>query len=133
MKRFFLILTLAIAVTMTANADDYEYLTVQKSDGTAVSFLSLGLTITFSGGNMVVTQNGTSTPLALSSLSKMFFSNSDVSGIQIATQKNATVEVFDLQGRRIAAQMRMADVNTQLPKGVYIVKKGDASVKVTVK
>ena len=133
MKKIFLTLSLVVAVTLTANASNYDYLTVQKSDGTAVSFPSSGLTITFSGGNMIVTQSGTPTTLPLSTLSKMFFGDRNVSSIQAATQEKASVEVFDLQGRRIAAQMRMADVNTQLPKGVYIVKKGNTSVKVTVK
>lgn len=136
MKRFFLTLSLMIAVALTANAGNLDYLTVQKSDGTMVSFRSSGLTITFSGGNMIVTQSGTPTTLPLSALSKMFFSDNDVSGIKAATQARTSVEageVFDLQGRRVATQMRLTDMQGKLPKGIYVVKNGDATVKVTVK
>ena len=136
MKKFFLTLSLVVAVTLTANASNYDYLTVQKSDGTAVSFPSSGLTITFSGGNMIITQSGTPTTLPLSALSKMFFGDSDVSGIEAMTQEKPSVEageVFDLQGRRVATQMHLTNMQGKLPKGIYVVKNGENTVKVTVK
>ena len=135
MKKIMLTLALMMAIAMNAAADNYySYLILENSDGTTLSYVANELEITFSDGNLIVSQNGTATSHPLSSLSKMFFSNS-TSSIQSADEEKTaeTGEVFDLQGRRVAAQMRLADINRQLPKGVYIVKNGEKSVKFTVK
>ena len=47
MKKLFLTLVVAVATVMTANASGYEYLTIQKSDGTMISLASSGLTPVF--------------------------------------------------------------------------------------
>lgn len=130
MKKIILSLAFVAAAALPASAGDYDFLTVQKSDGTSVSFPSSGLTITFAGTNMVVTQSGTSTTLPVGNLAKMFFGNNDqTTAINVAPNEepaNESNAIFDLQGRR------MPDAQ-QLPKGVYIVKKGDKTMKITVK
>lgn len=127
---------LTIATMATASAQDYNYLTVQQSDGTKTSFYAWDANITFSEGNMVVTQDGFTSKFALTSLTKMYFGYDGTLGIDdVSGQKKTAVEqdeVFDLQGRRVAAQMRVADLKTRLPKGVYVIKNGDKAVKVTV-
>lgn len=68
---------------------------------------------------MVVSQNGTKTTLALSDLSKMFFSTT--SGIQQTENEPATKrseDIYDLSGRKIINQS--SSLKT-LPKGIYIV------------
>ena len=74
MKKIFLMLAF-VASFVTANAGDYKFLTVQQTNGVEQSFTASGLTITFSSGNMVFNENGTSTTVSLSGLSKMFFSD----------------------------------------------------------
>ena len=132
MKKLIFSMMLGVAAVMTANAQDYNYLTVQKSDGTKVSFLSWSTNITFSGGNMIVTEDGFTKTFALNDLSKMYFGNDGVNAIQTVADSARPMagdgEVFDLQGRRVAAQR-----HDKLPKGVYIVKKEGKSVKITVK
>ena len=120
MKKIVLLLAILASATLTAHAEGYPFLTVQHSDGSQQSFASSGLVITFNDGNMVVSQNGTKTTLALSDLSKMFFSNT--SGIQQMENSESKMEdssVYDLQGRKIVDRN---SVNYKsLPKGIYIV------------
>ena len=119
MKKIVLLLAIMASVTLSAHAEGYPFLTVQHSDGSQQSFASSGLVITFNDGNMVVSQNGTKTTLALSDLSKMFFSTT--SGIQQMENGELKMEntpVYDLSGRKIINQS--ASLKT-LPKGIYIV------------
>lgn len=120
MKKIVLLLAIMASAALSAHAEGYPFLTVQHSDGSQQSFASSGLVITFSDGNMVVSQNGTKTTLALSDLSKMFFSNT--SGIQQMESSESKMEdssVYDLQGRKI---VNRNSVNcNSLPKGIYIV------------
>ena len=131
MKKLFLTLVVAVATVMTANASGYEYLTIQKSDGTMISLASSGLTITFENGNLIASQNGQQTTLELSSLSKMFFGA--ITGIQTISDGSETADIFDIQGRRVATKMHLKDLQNRLPKGVYLVKNGGKTVKMTIK
>ena len=125
MKKFFLILAFVMSAVLTISADDnYQFLTVQQTDGVEQSFTASGLTITFSQGNMVLNENGTTTTISLADLSKMFFSMT--SGIKqmengkgIMENGEENIEVFDLQGRKLpsGAGGRLS----KLPKGIYIV------------
>ena len=132
MKKIVLLLAIMASATLSAHAEGYPFLTVQHSDGSQQSFASSGLVITFNDGNMVVSQNGTKTTLALSDFSKMFFSNT--SGIQQMENSESKMEdscVYDLSGRKIVnrtrallafvAKRRKKSVNRKLPKGIYIV------------
>lgn len=119
MKKIVLLLAIMASAALSAHAEGYPFLTVQHSDGSQQSFASTGLVITFNDGNMVVSQNGTKTTLALSDLSKMFFSTT--SGIQQTENEPATKsseDIYDLSGRKIINQS--ASLKT-LPKGIYIV------------
>ena len=119
MKKIVLLFAIMASVTLSAHAEGYPFLTVQHSDGSQQSFASSGLVITFNDGNMVVSQNGTKTTLALSDLSKMFFSTT--SGIQQTENEPATKssdDIYDLSGRKI---VNRKSVNRKYPKGIYIV------------
>ena len=116
MKRYMLMMALVAMTALTANAGSYDYLLVQKTDGTSQSFAALGLSITFENGNMVLKENGNSTSLSLTDLSKMFFSaTAEPSGIDGMTENPTlnTAAVYDLSGRKV--------VKGQLPKGIYII------------
>ena len=131
MKKIVLIITLVAAVALNVKAGDYDYLTVQKADGTEQSFTSLGLKITFSGSNMLVTQDGTTTTFALADLNKMFFS-AESTGIEeleadALTQK--ATAVYDLQGRKVADNIQLSTLSSHLPKGIYIVGGRKIAVK----
>lgn len=142
MKKFFLMLAF-VASFVTANAGDYKFLTVQQTNGAEQSFTASGLTITFSQGNMVLNENGTSTTVSLSGLSKMYFSD-EATGIETLGNASSATDgtvIYDLQGRKVATSQSLNVLTSQslnvltsqLPKGVYIVKQGDRSYKITVK
>lgn len=133
MKKF--LLNMAVAMSAVANtfAADYNYLTFQWQTGAEQSFTASGLTITFSGSNMLVTQNGQTTTIALADLNKMFFSNT-ASGISSAEKATATGEVFiySVSGVELGKAASPADVQ-KLGRGMYIIKQGDKTSKVLVK
>ncbi|MBR5062222.1 MAG: hypothetical protein IKX24_08810, partial [Prevotella sp.] len=74
MKRFVLFVALLAIVSAKALADGYPYLTFEQTNGTTTTIASTGVTITFNNGNLVATQDGTTTTIALADLNKMYFS-----------------------------------------------------------
>ena len=128
-----------LAGTLAAQAADYEYLTIEKSDGTAQSLTAVGLKITFSNGNLMATSGTERATIALSDLSRMYFSNTkeataidnlQMDDLQSAADKD--IEIYDLQGRRIKGQIGKSS-NSQMPKGIYLVKQNNKTKKVQVK
>ena len=85
----------------TAHAADYPYLTFEAADGTKTSVSTESLTISISSS--VLTAGSASFNLA--DLSKMYFSESDVTAIE-SVQENAldaaSVKYYDLQGREVS-------------------------------
>ena len=128
MKRL-TILTLLSIVTMATRAADYNYLVFTLNDGSEQAIVATNLNITFTDGNLVATTaNETLATIPLATLQKMQFSESnttDISGLQLESQDDIKA-IYDLQGRTMP-------LNTQLPKGTYIVKTSSRTIKVFVK
>ena len=124
MKKIVL-LFLAMMGLSVAHADNsYTYLTFETTDGARISVPATQLKMTIRG-NTLSTGEQTFT---LANLSKMYFTATDetTTGISTATATiDEATEVYDLNGRRID--------NSNLPKGVYIVKTKDRTYKMTVK
>lgn len=123
MKKFFLLLTILVG-TLTAQAEDYAYLTFETTDGAKASVAVADLTLTISGTTLTAgTQSFT-----LSNLSKMYFSNTDettgIEAITSATLDEAT-DIYDLQGHKVT--------KAQMQKGVYIVKTKNRTYKIVMK
>jgi hypothetical protein len=133
MKKLLLLFAMLALASTNIFAGDYDYLTVQKTDGSQVSFTSTGLTITFSGGNLVATQNGTSTNLTLTDLSKMFFASSPTGIENVETTAATKAIVYSIDGVKIGTFDNAATLGSQLKKGVYIVKANGKTTKITVK
>lgn len=127
--------TLLIGSTMTAAADDYGYLTIEKSDGSKSSLTAIGTTITFADGNLIAVNGSEQATIALESLSAMRFTtisegSSDVTAIGGIEQSEALTladadAVFDLSGREIP--------KNGVKKGVYIIKKGSKTQKIHIR
>ena len=130
MKRT-IILTLLAVFTLGLRAADYQYLVFTLTDGTTQAVTATNLNISFSDGNLVAT-SGTETlaTLPLASLAKMEFSIDGSTGIerisvdQLVTDDNTVI--YDMQGRQMPR-------GTQLPKGVYILKNNDRTLKVHIR
>ena len=128
MKRL-TILTLLSVITMATRAADYNYLVFTLNDGSEQVIVATNLNITFTDGNLVATTaNETLATIPLATLQKMQFSESnttDISGLQLESQDDIKT-IYDLQGRTMP-------LNTQLPKGTYIVKTSSRTIKVFVR
>ena len=151
MKLKKLLFALLLAVSTTALADNYAYLTIDQS-GEETSFSLSEITkITFDNTNMIVNlADGNTRQIPLLSLSKMFFSETGTMGITSATNGAAkvrlvdgviyvnarvgsSVNLYDMGGkvvRTVVATGNDTQINVSgLAKGVYIVKVGDEAKK----
>lgn len=121
MKKLLLMLTMMVGGMVTANAADYPYLTFETADGTRTSVSTDGLTISFTSSVLTAGSN----EFSLASLSKMYFSESDVSAVE-SVQENAldaaSVKYYDLQGREVSP--------SQMKQGVYVMVQGSKVIKV---
>jgi len=124
----------AIAAVNIALADSYTYLTLVEQDGTKTSLTAVGLTITFADGNLVATNETTSESktIALSSLASLNFSTTQetTTGINTLEKEDFSLSeadaIYDLNGRQIP-------VGNSLPKGIYIIKKDNATHKIHIR
>ena len=127
MKRM-MILTLLCALYLGARAADYNYLVFTLNDGSEQAIVANGLNITFTDGNLVAaTASETLATIPLATLQKMPFSESTTGISALPTDGDDDIKATsDLQGR-------MMPLDTQLPKGTYIVKTSRRTIKVHVK
>ena len=126
-----ILLTLLSILTMGMRAADYQYLVFTLSDGTTQAIAASNLNIAFSDGNLVASSNNeTLATLPLASLTQMEFSNDGTTGIsQITANQLMTDEdtvIYDLNGRQMPS-------GAALPKGVYILKNSNKTLKVTIR
>lgn len=139
MKRITLFLLFALTAVLGTTAQSLDYLTFRTADGTEQSLTAVGLKLTFSDGQLVATGNGETTTFSLTDLSSMFFSQTATS-IAGITDANATkVDIVNGQlkvtapaGSRISVHSldgRQANSNN-LPKGVYLVRVNNQTLKV---
>ena len=128
MKRL-MILTLLSVITLATRAADYNYLVFTLNDGSEQAIVATNLSITFTDGNLVATTaDETLATIPLTTLQKMQFSESNttaISALPLDGQDDIKA-IYDLQGR-------MMPLDTQLPKGTYIVKTSRRTIKVHVK
>ncbi len=122
-----LLLFMAIVGALTAQADDYAYLTFETTDGAKASVAVESLTLTISG----TTLTAGSQQFTLSNLAKMYFSNTDETATGIETIDNGqltmdnSAEIYDLQGHKVS--------KSAMRKGVYIVKTNSKTYKMIVR
>ena len=98
-----LLLFFVLSQYLAAGAVTYDYLTFDQSNGTSTSVPTEGLTITFNNGNLVASDG---TTIALSSISKMYFSDTSSIHYQSTTIAEGPVDVFS-----ITSDEKMAYIN----------------------
>jgi len=122
MKKIIIILTLLGGV-ITAQADDYPYLTFETNNGEKVSVeFSSDISLTFTSTTLKV---GNQKTFDLKDLKKMYFSSSNqTTGISTVTVDDYKIYgYYDLQGRPVE----------QPKKGIYVIKTSKGTKKVYVK
>ncbi len=130
-----IILLLLILGAVSMNAEDYQYLTFVDNSGTAKSYTALGLEITFSGGNAVVTNGTESGTYSLDNLNRMFFSNDkDVANaIQAITADTAAMHIYTTSGVFVGEYRDTSSLSGMLPQGIYIIKQNGKTRKISVR
>lgn len=130
MKKTMLMILLCI-LSIGMRADDYQYLVFTLSNGTTQAVTATDLTIAFTSDNLIATSGGTTVAtLPLATLTSMEFSMDGSTGIsQISANQLVTDEetvIYDMQGRQMPQ-------GAALPKGVYIVKNNNRTLKVNIR
>lgn len=135
-----------------ATAEGYDYLTIKQQDGTITRLPATGVTITFDGENLTATAAGSTTKLALTTLSTMQFTTDEatsvgsvassaitvrVTGRQlcVSTPEDATVIISNLQGMPLG-QYRVGSGSSTvatLKPGLYIIKVNNKTTKIQVR
>ena len=134
--------------SVTALADDYQYLTVSGSDSETSYSVSKIQKITFEASNMVlVMTDGTEQRLPLAGLEKMFFAASPSGIATVGTMQTKmqfsggvlratvaageTVSVYNTKGEKVFSANESGSYDLSgLSRGVYIVKVGKETRKV---
>lgn len=137
-----------LTVGMSAMADNYAYLTVGQEDGETSIEVSQISKITFDASNMIVhLSNGSQQELPLSSLSRMFFSETSqgISLLQAGQEKirceggclrlqladGEKAYIYNMKGEMVYTANRSTEVTLDnLHKGVYIVRVGTETKKI---
>ncbi len=133
MKKFLLTLIVALASFNSIFAGDYDYLIVQKADGTKQSFTAVGLKLTFENGNLVATSGGSSATFSLADLQKMFFSSEPAGIKELTDDANQAVVVYTASGQAVGQYQNLKEAQSRMQRGLYIVKTASGTIKVAVK
>ena len=131
-----LILVSALMTSVMTYADDftYNYLVFTTQEGTEKSVAVENLKLTFVNGQMVVDNGVETQTYDLSSLSKMFFSENAVDGIvETIIDADAEVDVFTIPGVGIGRFKSVDDARQSLKRGVYVLKQGNKTNKISIK
>lgn len=143
MRPFLFALFLLLFGLPLFSQDAYNYLTIEKSDGSRYSFSIDDLSLTFENGNVVATNGTDCRTFALTETAKLFFTlypaavmELPVDGIQptakivngeliVSGIEHEKANVYTADGRRIGRK--------NLPTGVYLVKAGHQTIKVAAR
>jgi len=139
MKKTIILTLLCIVSSMSMRAADYQYLVFTMNNGSTLAVTATDLTISFANDNLIATSaNETLATLPLATLASMEFSNDNATtAINAASADGAVLNInsiitdantaiYDMQGR-------MMPQGSALPKGTYIVKNNNRTIKVNIR
>lgn len=139
MKKTIILTLLCIVSSISMRAADYQYLVFTMNNGSTLAVTATDLTISFANDNLIATSgNETLATLPLATLASMEFSNDNgTTAINVVSTDRAVLDVnsiitdaytaiYDMQGR-------MMPQGSALPKGTYIVKNNNRTIKVNIR
>ena len=139
MKKTIILTLLCIVSSISMRAADYQYLVFTMNNGSTLAVTATDLTISFANDNLIATSgNETLATLPLATLASMEFSNDNATtAINAASADgdvldvnsiitDANTAIYDMQGR-------MMPQGSTLPKGTYIVKNNNRTIKVNIR
>lgn len=117
---------------LTASAQDYQYMILQRKDGSTLAVRSSGLSMTVSGGSLIVKSGEETKSIDISTLRSMKFA-ADLSGVAVISADGSDVEAFTTSGLSIgrykSADEAMKGISTP---GIYILKGSGSTIKVLI-
>ena len=139
MKKTIILTLLCIVSSISMRAADYQYLVFTMNNGSTLAVTATDLTISFANDHLIATSgNETLATLPLATLASMEFSNDNgITAINVVSADGAVLDVnsiitdantaiYDMQGR-------MMPQGSALPKGTYIVKNNNRTIKVNIR
>ncbi len=125
---------LASAVS-AASSVSYPYFTFQTADGTLTSVDASSLTMTITGGKLMVSNGNENYEFSVADLSKMYFSAEKTGGVDdvLSSADDAPKEVYSVSGVHVGTYTDVATLTSSLQPGMYIVKSNGKTQKIAVK
>ena len=139
MKKTIILTLLCIVSSMSMRAADYQYLVFTMNNGSTLAVTATDLTISFANDNLIATSgNETLATLPLVTLASMEFSNDKgTTAINVVSADGAVLDVnsiiTDAKNAIYDMQGRMMPQGSALPKGTYIVKNNNRTIKVNIR
>ncbi len=133
MKKLLLFLALGLVGGVCFADDTYEYFTVRHTDGACESYKIDGLKLLFSDvdGITVVSPGKDDAVFPAMYVDALLFTATDLTAIEsVVAVDEDEAEVYTIDGRLVA---KGRDARAGLAAGVYIVKTGNKSTKISVR
>ncbi|MGN0281642.1 MAG: hypothetical protein ACI4B3_04990 [Prevotella sp.] len=128
------IITLAAAIGICGStcAENYEYLSFQKTDGTRISLSVNKLELTFENGMLKTSNEDGDNSFPLSELNKMFFTVEPTAIRDIASETDGEeVELFTPEGIHLGHFSSAKEAQEKAGKGLYILKGKSSTIKIS--
>lgn len=131
-----LVIIIALTGVLLARAYDYPFIVFQNTDDTTTTLSVESLTISIADGQLTVANGEGTCSLPLSSLSKMYFSQTggqtSISELLVA-DADGQVTVYTVGGRQMGTYASVEKAKSALRPGLYIIKGRNRTLKITIK
>lgn len=133
MKKY-VVLFLFISSFAGAIADDYNYLTFTKSDGTTVSVKVSNLVLTVDGTSLVAKNDDENVSFTLSDLTKMNFTETATAISEVRSDlSEEPVQIYSADGSLEGEYKSLNEAKANLKKGIYVAKFKSQTIKISVR
>lgn len=133
MKRSLFILWVTVCACVM-QAVDYQYLVFVNTSGTTTALSVSDMTLTVSGGNLVVANTDGTETFMLTDLAAMQFSKDGTfTALDNVINGDEPVDVYTIVGTTIGHFDNLLQATKQLQVGAYVIKQGNNTQKIVVK
>ena len=122
-----------MALPLAANADEYAYLSFETTDGNLESVSVESLSMTFSGGRLIVENAEGKKEFSVADLGRMFFSATPSGITDVKTAANGCRDVYTASGMFVGRFAAGEELKSVLKSGLYIIKDNSNTTKIMVK
>lgn len=135
------LLSLMTLLALQVNAEDYvyKYLVLTDADGKQTALTVNELEITFVNGSLVAKNADGDHTLSLSTLATMQFSETGDESSDITTLinngmiLNQPADIYSLSGVLLGTYASPTTAKASLSRGLYIIKQGNNTTKISIK